>query len=220
MKKYFLLLLLVFLFNDVFAKYSIYTHKIIDNTTQVSNYNPIFDSVDFDSNDTKSSVEKIHQITLRANLLYWASGLMNVGLEYKNVDSRFGFLVNGGYSFLGNTNWNKNLGGWFVSPEVRYYLGSSEKLFVGAQFLMGGYNFKQSETGYQGSVISGGIMCGYKLTLSKTFDMDFTLGAGYGTLNYDTYYHTDDNVNVYIDKAVKNSSIMPIQLGVTLIWKI
>lgn len=159
--------------------------------------------------------------TPRVNLLYWVGGMMNLGVEYKSPESDFGFLVNGGYSPFGNTEWNHNLGGWFVAPEVRYYLPSNEQWFVGAQFLAAGYNYKLSETGYQGSVIGGGIMGGYCITLSETFDMDFTLGLGYGHLEYDTYYHDEPtNTNPYITKGETKNSLIPIQAGVNLIWKI
>ncbi len=164
---------------------------------------------------------KTNNFTLRTNLLYWAGGMMNIGVEYKKAESNFGFLVNGGYSPFGNTNWNHSLGGWFVAPEVRYHLPRNKQWFVGAQFLAGGYNIKLSDTGRQGSVISGGVMGGYRLTLSDTFDMDFTLGLGYGHFEYDTYDHDDaTSTNPYIAKRVSKSSIIPIQTGVNLIWKI
>ncbi len=118
--------------------------------------------------------------TPRTNLLYWAAGMMNLGVEYRQPESSFGFLLNLGYSFFGDTNWNHNFGGCFVAPEVRYYLPCNEQWFVGAQFLAAGFNYKLSETGKQGVAIGGGGMGGYKLTLPERFDLDFTLGIGYG----------------------------------------
>lgn len=165
--------------------------------------------------------KKTNNFALRTNLLYWAGGMMNIGVEYKKGESNFGFLVNGGYSPFGSTSWNHNFGGWFLAPEVRYYIPRNDQWFVGAQLLAGGFNIKLSETGRQGSVIGGGVMGGYKLTLSDSFDMDFTLGLGYGHFEYDTYYHDDaTSTNPYIVKGVSKNSIMPIQAGVNLIWKI
>ncbi len=128
--------------------------------------------------------------SLRTNLLYWLSGNINIGAEYKK--NSFGYLVNGGYSPFAKTEWNTNLGSWFIAPELRYYLGEKEAWFVGAQFLAGGYNYKLSETGYKGTMIGGGVTGGYKLTLSDRLDMDFSLGLGYGTLGYDSYYKHDN----------------------------
>ncbi len=170
--------------------------------------------------DSKSCFEW-NYFTPRTNLLYWLGGMMNLGVEYKKPESDFGFLVNGGFSPFGDTEWNHNLGGWFVAPEVRYYFPSNDQWFVGAQLLAGGYNIKLSDTGKQGTVIGGGVMGGYTLTLSETFDMDFTLGLGYGHLKYDSYYHDDaTNTNPYIEQGVSKNSILPIQAGVNLIWKI
>ncbi len=161
------------------------------------------------------------KINIRANLLYWTGGMMNIGVEYKQHESNFGFVLNGGYSPFGNTDWNHNLGGWFVAPEVRYYIPTNEQWFVGVELLASGYNYKLSDTGYQGSVIGGGVIGGYKLTLSDTFDMDFTLGLGYGHFEYDTYYHDEStDTNPYIEKGITKNSLMPIQAGVNLIWKI
>ncbi len=170
--------------------------------------------------ETKNSFKWQH-FNLRTNLLYWAVGMMNIGTEYKNPDSNFGFVLNGGYSFFGDTDWNRNLGGWFVAPEVRYYLPHNQQWFVGAQLLAAGYNVKLSDTVHQGTVVGGGVVGGYKLTLTNSFDMDFTLGVGYGHFKYDTYYHDDaTSTNPYIEKGITKNSIMPIQAGVNLIWKI
>ncbi|MFI3267175.1 MAG: DUF3575 domain-containing protein [Rikenellaceae bacterium] len=168
-----------------------------------------------------SVVSNQNNFTLSTNLLYWLGGLMNVGAEYKKIDSNFGVVVNGGYSPFGDTDWNHNLGGWFIAPELRFYMPNNEKWFIGAQFLASGYNYKLSDTGYQGTVIGGGLTGGYKLRLSDTFDMGFTLGLGYGHFEYDTYYHDNaTNTNPYISKGVTKNSLMPIQAGINLIWKI
>lgn len=160
-----------------------------------------------------------HKFSLRTNLLYWLVGSINLGAEWNPANTSLGVLLNAGYSPFGGANWEHNLSSWFVSPELRYYLGESKGWFVGAQFLAGGYNFKLGETGYQGTVMAGGVTGGYKMWLSNTFDMDFSVGAGYGTLSYDSYYH-ENGYNVYKERDVKKSQFMPIQAGVSLIWKI
>ncbi len=143
----------------------------------------------------------------------------NVGVELNYGDSPLTFVFNGGYSPFGSKNGEYNLGGWFVSPELRYYIPANPKWFVGVQYLAYGYNIKLSDTGSQGHLHAAGVMGGYKMQLSKLFEMDFTLGAGYGKTNYVTYNHTD-GYNVYKERNVSKSSIFPIQAGVNLIWKI
>lgn len=159
------------------------------------------------------------KFSLRTNLLYWLACGVNAGFEWNPAGSSLGILVNGGYAPLGGDHWEHSVGGWFVAPELRYYLGKDDRWFVGAQLLAGGYNYKLSDTGYQGTVIAGGLTGGYKITLTDTFDMDFSLGLGYGHLNYDEYYHVDDT-NIRTARGCVKNTIMPIQAGVSLIWKI
>lgn len=162
-------------------------------------------------------IEKVAgSFSLRTNLLYWLMGNINIGVEYKKND--FGYLINGGYSPFGGADWEHSLGGWFISPEVRYYIPKNPQWFVGAQLLYGSYNLKLSDTGYQGSVVGGGVSGGYKLTLTERFDMDFNLGLGYGSYKYDTYFHAE-GVNVYKAENVQKGNLLP-QAGVNLIWKI
>lgn len=157
--------------------------------------------------------------SIRTNLLYWLTGMANVGFEWNPAETKLGLVVNGGYAPLGHDDWKHSMGGWFIAPEIRYYMGETNQWFVGAQFLAGGYNYKLTDVGYQGSVIGGGVLGGYKMELNKRFSMDFTLGLGYGSFVYDSYYH-DAGVNFYRKQDENKNTVMPIQAGVNLIWKI
>ncbi len=159
------------------------------------------------------------KFSLRTNLLYWLGGTPNLGVEWQ-PSRGVGILVNGGYAPWASNSWEHNWGGWFVAPEVRLYLGEQKRWFVGGQFLAGGFNLKPKDTGYQGTMLAGGVTGGYKMRLSKCFDMDFSLGLGYGHLEYDTYRHADNGYNVYKEKNVTKNTFMPIQAGISLIWKI
>ncbi len=164
--------------------------------------------------------EKIKDVwSIRTNLIYWLTGMANVGFEWNPAETKLGLVVNGGYAPLGHDDWKHSMGGWFIAPEIRYYLGETNQWFVGAQFLAGGYNYKLTDVGYQGSVIGGGVLGGYKMELNKNFSMDFTLGLGYGSFVYDSYCH-DAGVNVYRKQDENKNTVMPIQAGVNLIWKI
>lgn len=165
--------------------------------------------------------EQLDYLYVRTNLLYFMGGLFNVGVEYKRPESDFGFLLNGGYSPFSNDSWDKNLGGWFVSPEVRYYIPKNDSWFVGAQLLYGGYNIKLAEgkPGRQGNVLCLGAMGGYKLAISQRLAMDFTLGLGYAKLDYDSY-NVVQGRNISLDKNITKNSFLPIQGGINLIYKI
>ena len=161
---------------------------------------------------------KLGKFALRTNALYWLGALPNLGVEWRPAE-RVGIVVNGGYAPWGDNAWSHNWGGWFVTPEVRIYLGEKMAWFVGPQFLAGGFNLKPGDTGYQGNVLAGGVMGGYRMKLSRCWDMDFTLGLGYCHFEYDTYRREGD-LNVYISSGATKNTVLPIQAGVNFIWKI
>lgn len=157
--------------------------------------------------------------SLRTNILYWIGGVPNIGIELM-VSESVGILVNGGWSPWSSNNNKFNWVLWFVSPELRVYMGQKKSWFVGAQFLLSDYNLKPKDIGSQGYAMAGGITGGYKIRLSESIDMDLSLGLGYGQLKYDSYLRGDNGVNVFTEKGVTKTGFMPTQLGVSLIWKI
>lgn len=157
--------------------------------------------------------------SLRTNLLYWAVAMPNVGVEYRTESGEIGYLVDGGYALLTDQYWEHNFGGWFISPEVRFYLGDYKRGFLGAKAIYSGYNVKLTETGYQGKMAAGGLSGGYRMVLSRYFDIDFSAAVGYGWYKYDSYIHHDNGSNTFIDKDKERWMIAPIELGVTLIWR-
>ena len=158
------------------------------------------------------------KFALRTNALYWLGLMPNLGLEWRPAE-RVGIVVNGGYAPWFSDDWKHNWAGWFVAPEVRIYLGEKMNWFVGPQFLAGGFNLKPGDKGYQGEVLAGGVMGGYRMKLSRCWDIDFTLGVGYVHLEYDTYRREGD-FNAYINAGIEKNTVLPIQAGVNFIWKI
>lgn len=165
------------------------------------------------------------QLSIRTNALYWLGGLANVGLEWNPKNTKLGVVINGGYSPFSSESWDFNNGGWFVSPEIRYYLGAKERWFLGIEYLTGGVDIKTFDTfstrGREGNVNCIGLMGGYKLEFTDTFGMDFTLGLGYSSFKYDIYTFDDDlkiRETVYTGCHLKKFT--PIQAGVNLIWKL
>ncbi len=191
-----------------------------ENSSNVGNndtYQPTTDvavSEDVEEIYEDKSRAKTNQFSIRTNLLYNIGGLFNLGVEYQH--GRMGYLVNGGYSPFESSKWDKNWGGWFVAPEVRYYLGKRERGFLGAQFLTGGYNMRVSDFRREGHVLCGGLTGGYKININDLLDMDFSLGLGYSSLKYDKYTVSDE----LLVKDVRKKSITPIQAGISLIFKL
>ena len=165
----------------------------------------------------KTSVAGSYTLSLRANLLRWATLTPDLGLEWR-ISPSVGVMVNGSWT---SWTWNDNARRyalWEVDPEVRWYLGEKKAWYVGAMFKAGQFNYKFSGTGRQGDLLGGGITAGYRLRLNKALALDFTLGLGY--LNADTErYDVIDGVRVRSGNETKHW-IGPVNAGVTLVWKI
>ena len=150
-----------------------------------------------------------YTLSLRANLLRWATLTPDLGLEWR-INPSWGILVNGSWT---SWTWNDNARRyalWEVMPEVRWYLGEKKAWYVGAMFKAGQFNYKFSGTGRQGDL--------YRLKLTEALSMDFTLGLGY--LNADTErYDVTDGVRVRSGNGTKHW-IGPINAGVTLVWQL
>jgi|AGTN01.2.fsa_nt_gi Protein of unknown function (DUF3575). len=158
------------------------------------------------------------EVAIRTNLLYWLAAAPNLGIEWKSSDN-FGILVNGLWNHWSWSDKEKLYRTWMISPEVRWYLGQRKHWFVGTEFHAGEFNLKFHETGRQGNLIGGGLTGGYKLRLSRMFDLDFSLGLGYTKFDYDTYYRSN-KVMVKKETGLKKDIFGPTQAGVSLIWKI
>ena len=158
-----------------------------------------------------------YTLSLRANLLRWATLTPDLGLEWR-ISPSVGVMVNGSWT---SWTWNDNARRyalWEVMPEVRWYLGEKKAWYVGAMFKAGEFNYKLSGTGKQGDLMGGGITGGYQLKLTEALSMDFTLGLGY--LNADTErYDVIDGVRVRSGNETKHW-IGPVNAGVTLVWKL
>ena len=158
-----------------------------------------------------------YTLSLRANLLRWATLTPDLGIEWR-ISPSVGIMVNGSWT---SWTWNDNARRyalWEVAPEVRWYLGEKKAWYVGAMFKAGQFNYKFSGTGRQGDLMGGGITGGYQLRLNKALALDFTLGLGY--LNADTErYDVIDGVRVRSGNETKHW-IGPINAGVTLVWKL
>ncbi len=190
---------------------------ILHNPIQTSAQEP--NALSYNNKQSSLSSTK-SSVTLSSNLLYFAGGLFNVGVEWQPSDSKISYLIKGGYSPFGHTDWDTNMGGWFISPEIRYHFSGIYGWFAGAQLQAGGANIKFSESGYQGTGYAGGVVGGYKLYLSHTFDMDFSVGLGYGSFTYDTYKRDIYGENVRTGRDLSKSMLIPMQAGISIIWKI
>ena len=165
----------------------------------------------------KASVADNYTLSLRANLLRWATLTPDVGIEWRIIPS-VGIAVNGSWTSWTWQDNDRRYALWEVAPEVRYYMGEKKAWYLGAMFKAGQFNYKLSETGKQGDLMGGGITAGYRLRLNKALDLDFNLGLGYLNADYEKY-EVIDGVRVRRGNETKDWW-GPINAGVTLVWKL
>ena len=158
-----------------------------------------------------------YHLSLRANLLRWATLTPDLGLEWRICPS-CGIAVNGSWTSWTWSGKDRRYALWEVAPEIRYYMGEKKAWYLGAMFKAGQFNYKLSETGKQGDLMGGGITTGYQLRLNKALTLDFNLGLGYLNVDFEKY-EVIDGVRVRCGNETKNWC-GPINAGVTLVWKL
>ena len=166
---------------------------------------------------SETKITTDYHLSLRANLLRWATLTPDLGLEWRICPS-CGIAVNGSWTSWTWSDKDRRYALWEVAPEIRYYMGEKKAWYLGAMFKAGQFNYKISETGKQGDLMGGGITTGYQLRLNKALDLDFNLGLGYLNADFEKY-EVIDGVRVRCGNETKNWC-GPINAGVTLVWKL
>lgn len=166
---------------------------------------------------SETKITTDYHLSLRANLLRWATLTPDLGVEWRICPS-WGIAVNGSWTSWTWSDKDRRYAPWEVAPEVRYYMGEKKAWYLGAMFKAGQFNYKLSETGKQGDLMGGGITAGHQLRLNKALALDFNLGLGYLNADYEKY-EVIDGVRVRRGNETKNWC-GPINAGVTLVWKL
>ncbi len=155
-------------------------------------------------------------LSLRANLLRWATLTPDLGLEWR-ISRNVGILVNGTWTSWNWDNKNCRYALWKVSPEVRYYIGKEKRGYLGAMYHVGEFNYKLGDTGKQGDYWGGGITGGWQLPLNRALSLDFHAALGYTYADYDRYNVTE---GVRVRQGSDSKNYWGINhLGITLVWK-
>ena len=166
---------------------------------------------------SETKITNDYHLSLRANLLRWATLTPDLGLEWRICPS-WGIAVNGSWTSWTWSDKDRRYALWEVAPEIRYYMGEKKAWYLGAMFKAGQFNYKLSETGKQGDLMGGGITAGYQLRLNKAQALDFNLGLGYLNADFEKY-EVIDGVRVRRGNEIKDWC-GPINAGVTLVWKL
>ena len=138
---------------------------------------------------------------LKTNLAAWAGTIMNVAADVqvgKHVSLELPVLWCPWY-----VSDNHAVRTFTIQPEARYWLSAPGKgHFFGVHARVGWFNVKWNDNRYQDTerpLVGAGISYGYLLPLSTHWGAEFTLGAGYANMKYDTYYNIDNGAHFNTD---------------------
>ena len=151
---------------------------------------------------SETKITNDYHLSLRANLLRWATLTPDLGVEWRICPS-WGIAVNGSWTSWTWSDKDRRYALWEVAPEVRYYMGEKKAWYLGAMFKTGQFNYKFSEAGKQGDLMGCGITAGYQLRLNKALALDFNLGLGYLNADFEKY-EVIDGVRVRCGNETKN----------------
>lgn len=164
---------------------------------------------------TAQTAEHSAPIYIRTNTLRWLTLTPDIGLEFRLKDN-WAVLVNASYTSWSWDNNKRCYNLWEVAPEVRSYIGTKHRGYIGLMCKTGSFNYKLSATGKQGDIMGGGITGGYLLPLNHALSLDFSLGIGYIHAEYDRY-RVIDGTRVRKNKDCKNWW-GPISAGISIVW--
>ena len=146
------------------------------------------------------TVARGQNVALKSNLLYDATLTVNAGLEV-GLAPRWSFDLSGNYNgwAVNGHKWKH----WLAQPELRYWFCDRfAGHFIGLHALGGEYNFGNFDTKlsflgtdysvfadqrHQGWYAGAGIAYGYSFILSRHWNLELELGAGYVYTRYDVF---------------------------------
>ena len=143
-------------------------------------------------------------VAVKTNLAAWAGTIMNLAADVQ-VSEHFSveLPVLWGPWYVSDKHAVKT---FTIQPEARYWLSKPGKgHFFGVHAHVGWFNVKWNRDRYQDTdrpLLGAGISYGYLLPFNAHWAGEFTLGAGYANMRYDTYYNIDNGAR--IDTRTKN----------------
>ena len=143
-------------------------------------------------------------LAVKTNLAAWAGTIMNLAADVQ-VSEHFSVELPVLWCpwYVGSKHAVKT---FTIQPEARYWLSKpGAGHFFGVHAHVGWYSVKWNRDRYQDTgrpLLGAGISYGYLLPFNEHWAGEFTLGAGYANMRYDTYYNMDNGAR--IDTRTKN----------------
>ena len=143
-------------------------------------------------------------VAVKTNLTAWAGTIMNLAADVQ-VSEHFSVELPVLWCPW-HVSSKHAVKTFTIQPEGRYWLARPGKgHFFGVHAHIGWFNVKWNRDRYQDTsrpLLGAGISYGYLLPLGEHWAGEFTLGAGYANLKYNTYYNIGNGAR--IDTRTKN----------------
>lgn len=144
-------------------------------------------------------------IAIKNNLAYQAVAVSNLAVEVQCSD-RISVELPLIWSFW-DLEQEHGIRTFALQPEARWWTGNEvgRGHFFGIHANVAWFNVKWNDNRYQSNgrpLLGAGISYGYKLPFDAHWGAEFTLGAGYANMKYDTYYNIDNGAK--IDTRIRN----------------
>lgn len=143
-------------------------------------------------------------VAVKTNLAAWAGTIMNLAADVQ-VSEHFSVELPVLWCPW-HVSSKHAVKTFTIQPEGRYWLARPGKgYFFGVHAHIGWFNVKWNRDRYQDTsrpLLGAGISYGYLLPLGEHWAGEFTLGAGYANLKYNTYYNIGNGAR--IDTRTKN----------------
>ncbi|MDR2058469.1 MAG: DUF3575 domain-containing protein [Dysgonamonadaceae bacterium] len=174
------------------------------------------------SPDSRPTIEKPKLGGIKTNLILLGAGLANIGIEHPLGD-RFSVDLSFIYSpYTIKRDWKfRTLG---IQPELRWWWKESMKgHFLGLHGHLLYYNVAWDDLDrYQDRegrtpLWGAGLSYGYTLPVHKRWNLEFTIGAGYAHLIYDSFYNVGNGAKYSTDTKDYWGIT---RVGITLVYKL
>ncbi len=143
--------------------------------------------------------EWVRRLYIKSNALGWVVGVANFAGEI-DIAKHWSFTLPVYWSTWNYFKTTIKFRVFAIQPEVRYWFSeeSNDGFFLGAHFGMAYYNiatngdYRYQDHNRETPALGGGIGLGYRMPFKRNnrWGMEFTLGAGVYSLNYDKLYNT------------------------------
>ncbi|GHT29101.1 hypothetical protein AGMMS49574_04850 [Bacteroidia bacterium] len=169
------------------------------------------------------------KIAVKSNVLYDATGTINVGGEYainKKMSANLSVNYNG-WALKEPQMWKHIM----VQPEFRYWLRETyNEHYAGLHLIYSTFDiermslplfgFDRKHLYRDGTAYGAGVSYGYQLYLTPRLNLEFSLGVGFMNLKYKKYVWTEyppKDATIKIPVLTRNY-IGPTQVGISVVY--